>query len=101
MIQQTAVALAQQPFLFLMGSVLLKSGNQKNGKRKKKQDKDALALLNDIFRKGCYALRQLKMGAEDPQIEIGEQKADAALHHFGKKIGRQTKVLIFCYGKKL
>jgi hypothetical protein len=49
MIQQTAVALAQQPFLFLQGSELLKSGNQKNGKRKKKQDKDALALLNDVF----------------------------------------------------
>ena len=97
MIQQTAVALAQQPFLFFQGSELLKSGNQKNGKRKKKQDKDALALLNDVLGKGRYALRQLKMGLEDPQIEIGEQKADAALHHFGKKIGSYAKLQPFRY----
>ena len=97
MIQQTAVALAQQPFLFLMGSVLLKSGNQKNGKRKKKQDKDALALLNDVLGKGRYALRQLKTGSEDPQIEIGEQKADAALHYLGKKIGSYAKLQPFRY----
>ena len=88
MIQQTAVALAQQPFLFFQGSELLKSGNQKNGKRKKKQDKDALALLNDVLGKGRYALRQLKMGLEDPQIEIGKQQAKPTLCHFGEEIGR-------------
>ena len=97
MIQQTAVALAQQPFLFLMGSVLLKSGNQKNGKRKKKQDKDALALLNDILGKGRYASRQIKVGLKDPQIEVGEQKADAALHYLGKKIGNYAKLQSFRY----